>query len=132
MPAYCDDTSVGPITATAIVAAAGNGAEFKNDRHFAAWLGLVPRQHTSGDRRIMMGITKRGDRHLRTLLVHGARAVVRTTRKKTDSYSRWVNDLHERRGHNKAIVAVANKNCTYHLGRAFFGRTLPYQQLTPT
>jgi transposase len=101
---------VGPKTATAIVAAAGNGAEFKNGRHFAAWLGLVPRQRSSGDRRVMLGITKRGDRHLRTLLVHGARAVVRTAKTKTDRYSQWVNDLHERRGHNKAIVAVANKN----------------------
>lgn len=101
---------VGPKTATAIVAAAGDGAEFKNGRHFAAWLGLVPRQHCSGDRRVMMGITKRGDRHLRTLLVHGARAVVRTAKNKTDARSRWANDLHQRRGHNKAVVAVANKN----------------------
>jgi transposase len=101
---------VGPKTATAIVAAAGTGTEFKNGRHFAAWLGLVPRQHSSGDRRIMLGITKRGDRHLRTLLVHGARAVVRTAKRKSDHYSQWVNELHERRGHNKAIVAVANKN----------------------
>lgn len=101
---------VGPKTATAIVAAAGNGAEFQNGRHFAAWLGLVPRQFSSGDRRVMLGITKRGDRHLRTLLVHGARAVVRTAKRKTDRHSRWVNDLHERRGHNKAVVAVANKN----------------------
>jgi transposase len=101
---------VGPKTATAIVAAAGNGAEFSNGRHFAAWLGLVPRQHSSGDRRVTMGITKRGDRHLRTLLIHGARAVVRTAKKKSDRNSQWVNDLHERRGHNKAVVAVANKN----------------------
>lgn len=101
---------VGPKTATAIVAAAGNGAEFHNGRHFAAWLGLVPRQFSSGDRRVMLGITKRGDRHLRTLLVHGARSVVRTAKRKKDRHSRWVNDLHERRGHNKAVVAVANKN----------------------
>ena len=101
---------VGPKTATAIVAAAGDGSEFRNGRHFAAWLGLVPRQNSSGDRRILMGITKRGDRHLRTLLVHGARAVVRVSKRKTDRMSTWVNSLHERRGHNKAIVAVANKN----------------------
>jgi len=101
---------VGPKTATAIVAAAGNGAEFHNGRHFAAWLGLVPRQYSSGDRRVMLGITKRGDRHLRTLLVHGARAVVRTAKRKADRHSKWVNELHERRGHNKAVVAVANKN----------------------
>lgn len=101
---------VGAKTATAVVAAAGDGSEFKNGRHFAAWLGLVPRQYSSGDKHVLMGITKRGDRHLRTLLVHGGRAVVRTAKKKTDAYSRWVNDLCERRGHNKAIVAVANKN----------------------
>ena len=57
-----------------------------------------------------MGITKRGDRHLRALLIHGARTVVRTAKKKSDRNSQWVNDLHERRGHNKAVVAVANKN----------------------
>lgn len=101
---------VGPKTATAIVAAAGNGAEFKNGRHFAAWLGLVPRQYSSGDRRILHGITKRGDRHLRTLLIHGARAVVRAAVRKSDKHSQWVNELRERRGTNKAVVAVANKN----------------------
>ncbi len=68
---------VGPKTATAVIAAAGNGAEFKNGRHLAAWMGLVPRQHSSGNRQILMGISKRGDQHLRTLLVHGARSVVR-------------------------------------------------------
>ncbi len=66
---------VGPKTATAVVAAIGDGSEFKNGRHFAAWLGLVPRQHSSGNRRVLMGITKRGDQALRTLLVHGARSV---------------------------------------------------------
>ncbi|HYI91506.1 MAG TPA: IS110 family transposase [Beijerinckiaceae bacterium] len=101
---------VGPKTATAVVAAVGDGREFQNGRHMAAWLGLVPRQHSSGDRRILMGISKRGDRHLRTLLVHGARAVVRTAASKSDGFSAWVNTLRERRGTNRAIVAVANKN----------------------
>lgn len=78
---------VGPKTATAIVAAIGDGSEFKNGRHLAAWLGLVPRQHSSGDRRRLMGISKRGDRHLRTLLVHGARAVVRVSAHKNDIQS---------------------------------------------
>ncbi|MDZ5454588.1 transposase [Labrys sedimenti] len=64
---------VGPKTATAIVAAVGNGAEFTNGRHLAAWMGLVPRQHSSGNRQRLYGISKRGDRHLRTLLIHGAR-----------------------------------------------------------
>lgn len=101
---------VGPKTATAVVAAIGDGRDFDNGRHMAAWLGLVPRQHSSGDRTILMGISKRGDQHLRTLLVHGARAVVRTAAGKTDRFSQWVNALRERRGTNRTIVAVANKN----------------------
>ncbi len=101
---------IGPKTATAMVAAIGDGSDFKNGRHLAAWLGLVPRQHSSGDRRVMMGISKRGSQHLRTLLVHGARAVVRTAVRKTDSRSLWVNELRQRRGYNRATVAVANKN----------------------
>jgi transposase len=101
---------VGPKTATAIVAAVGDGAEFANGRHMAAWLGLVPRQHSSGDRQVMMGISKRGSQHLRSLLVHGARAVVRTCVGKTDPLNLWVNQLRERRGFNRATVAVANKN----------------------
>lgn len=101
---------VGPKTATAIVAAVGDGAEFKNGRHLAAWVGLVPRQFSSGDRKFLMGISKRGNQHLRSLLVHGARAVVRTAPNKTDPNNQWVNQLRERRGFNRATVAVANKN----------------------
>ena len=101
---------VGPMTATAIVAAVGDGREFDNGRHMAAWLGLVPRQHSSGDRRVLLGISKRGDKHIRTMLVHGGRAVVRTATRKHDPFSRWVNMLRERRGAARAIVAVANKN----------------------
>jgi len=101
---------IGPKTSTAMIAAIGNGCDFKNGRHLAAWLGLVPRQHSSGERRVMMGISKRGSQHLRTLLVHGARAVVRTAVRKTDPRSMWVNELRLRRGYNRATVAVANKN----------------------
>ncbi len=103
-------SGVGPKTATAMVAAVGNGRDFKNGRHMAAWMGLVPRQHSSGDRQVLMGISKRGSQSLRTLLVHGGRAVVRTAAKKTDPRSQWVNQLRERRGYNRAAVAVANKN----------------------
>jgi transposase len=103
-------SGVGPKTATAIIAAIGDASDFRNGRHLAAWLGLVPRQHSSGDRRVMMGISKRGSQHLRTLLVHGARAVVRTASRKTDPRSNWVNELRQRRGYNRATVAVANKN----------------------
>lgn len=116
---------VGPKTATAMIAAIGDGSDFKNGRHLAAWLGLVPRQHSSGDRRVMMGISKRGSQHLRTLLVHGARAVVRTAVRKTDARSNWVNDLRERRGHNRATVAVANKTRTGNMGRASNWRAVP-------
>ncbi|EIP4525635.1 IS110 family transposase, partial [Salmonella enterica] len=89
---------IGPKTATAVVAI-GKGTEFKNGRHFAAWLGLVPRQHSSGDK------------HLRTLFIHGARAVVRVATNNNDGHmNQWVNQLKERRGFNKTTVAVANKN----------------------
>ena len=101
---------VGPKTATAIVAAVGDGAEFTNGRHLAAWMGLVPRQHSSGNRQRLFGISKRGDRHLRTLLIHGARAVVRTSTGRDDARSAWIRHLKARRGAAKTIVAVANKN----------------------
>lgn len=101
---------VGPKTATAVVAAVGDGAEFTNGRHLAAWMGLVPRQHSSGNRQRLFGISKRGDRHLRTLLIHGARAVVRTSAARNDTQSVWIRDLQVRRGAAKTIVAVANKN----------------------
>jgi len=101
---------VGPKTATAVVAAIGDGSEFKNGRHLAAWVGLVPRQFSSGDRKVLMGISKRGSQHLRSLLVHGARSVVRTAPNKTDPTNQWINQLRQRRGFNRATVAVANKN----------------------
>ena len=101
---------VGPKTATAVVAAIGDGSEFKNGRHLAAWVGLVPRQFSSGDRKVLMGISKRGSQHLRSLLVHGARSVVRTAPNKTDPNNQWINQLRQRRGFNRATVAVANKN----------------------
>jgi transposase len=92
-----------------MVAAIGDGADFKNGRHLAGWLGLVPRQHSSGDKRGDDGISKRGSEHLRSLLVHGARTVVRTAPNKRDPHNQWVNELRERRGFNRATVAVANK-----------------------
>ncbi|WP_046867584.1 IS110 family transposase [Microvirga massiliensis] len=100
---------VGPKTATAMVAAIGDGSEFRNGRHLAAWLGLVPSQHSSGDRRVLMGISKRGSQPLRAMIVHGARAVVRTAPGKTDPANQWVNQLRERRGFHRTTVAVANK-----------------------
>ena len=76
----------------------------------AAWMGLVPRQHSSGDRRKLLSITKRGDRYLRTLLIHGARSVVRRSEGKSDGRSLWLNNIKERRNKNIAAVALANKN----------------------
>lgn len=101
---------VGPVTALALVAQVGDASVFKNGRHFAAYLGLVPRQHSSGNKQQLLGISKRGDGHLRRLLVHGARSVLIRTPGKTDSRSRWVESIKERKGHNKAAVALANKN----------------------
>lgn len=101
---------IGPVVATAIVAAVGNGTFFKDGRQLSAWLGLVPRQHSTGGRERLLGISKRGDRYIRTLLIHGARSVVRYAEKKTDPRSRWINGLKARRGTNAAAVALANKN----------------------
>lgn len=101
---------VGPVTATAFVAGVGDARVFRNARQVPAWLGLVPRQASSGDHQTLLSISKRGDRYLRGLLVHGARAVLKTARHKSDRYSRWMCAVAERRGHNKAVVAIANKN----------------------
>lgn len=101
---------VGPLTATALVAAIGDVSIFKNGREMAAWLGLVPRQHSTGGKERLLGISKRGDTYIRMLLIHGARAALRASGKKDDRRSRWVTALAERRGGNIAAVALANKN----------------------
>lgn len=99
----------GPIIAAAVLAAVGSGKQFGCGRDFSAWLGLVPRQHSSGDKVRLLGITKNGDRELRTLAIHGARTVMRWSAQRDDPLSRWVLKLKERRGPNKAVVALANK-----------------------
>ncbi|MEO9651182.1 MAG: IS110 family transposase [Roseobacter sp.] len=101
---------VGPITATALVAAIGDKSCFRNGRQFAAWLGLVPKQHSSGGKARLFGISKRSDRYLRTLLVHGARAVLSRAAGKTDARSQWIGRMRERRHPNVVAVALANKN----------------------
>lgn len=100
---------VGPLIASAFVAELGDPRVFHSGRQVAAWLGLVPRQRSSGGRAVLLGITKHGDAYLRTLLIHGARSVVRVAARHDDPLSRWVCALKERRGVHKAIVAVANK-----------------------
>jgi transposase len=101
---------VGPLIATAIVAAISDGRAFENGRQFSAWLGLVPRQNSSGGRSRLLGISKRGDPYLRTLLIHGARSVVYRAKAKRDKRSLWITDKQQRLGTSKACVAVANKN----------------------
>lgn len=100
---------IGPLTATALVAAVGDATAFKNGRQFAAWLGLVPRQHSTGGKTVLLGMTKGGNCYLRTLLIHGARAVLRVVDRKTDPWSRWLQGVKARRGMNCASVAQANK-----------------------
>lgn len=101
---------VGVLSATALVAAVGDARQFKRSRDMAAWLGLVPRQHSSGGKDRLLGISKRGDSYIRTLFIHGARNVVRWAPGKEDPRSQWVSRLAERRPSNVVSVAVANKN----------------------
>jgi len=101
---------IGPLTATAILAAVPDATHFKNGRQLAAWLGLVPREHSTGGKPRLLGISKRGDVYLRKLFVHGARATLRWVDTKRDDRSRWLKALIARRGKNRAAVALANKN----------------------
>lgn len=104
---------IGPITATAMVATIGDPGMFKNGRQFAAFLGLVPRHDGTGGKIRMKGISKRGDRYMRKLLVHGARAVLRAVSAKPHLRNTWVVKISERSGFNKACVALANKNARH-------------------
>lgn len=101
---------IGLLSATALVAAIGDINVFKNGRELAAWLGLVPRQHSTGGKPTLLGISKRGDSYLRTLLIHGGRTVVRVADKYLDRRNQWVSEIDKRRGKNISAVAVANKN----------------------
>ena len=100
---------VGPMTATAMVASIGDAKSFKNGRQVSAWIGIVPRQHSTGGKQVLLGISKRGDTYLRTLLIHGARAVIRSAERKPDA-DPWLTKLLARRNKNVAAVALANKN----------------------
>jgi transposase len=100
---------IGLLTATALVAAIGEGKDFENGRHLAAWLGLVPRQHSTGGRARLFGISRRGDTYLRTLFIHGARSALRVADRRSDRRMRWAQSIEERRGSNVAVVALANK-----------------------
>ena len=100
---------IGPITASALVASVGQGQDFDSGRQVAAWLGLVPGQHSSGGKAKLLGISKRGDAYLRTLLIHGARSVIQSQARKAQCDG-WVQQVLKRRNKNVATVALANKN----------------------
>lgn len=101
---------IGALTASALIGSIGNASAFKNARQFAAWLGLVPRQHSTGGKEQLLGISKRGDTYLRTLLIHGARAVLRHLKQPAREEQGWLRRLAERRNSNIAAVALAHKN----------------------
>jgi len=116
---------VGPIIATAMLATVGDGRQFRNGRQMSASIGVTPKQHSSGGKERMLGISKRGDAYLRSLLIHGARAVIRTARGKDDPLSKWVTRLADRRHPNVAAVALANK--TARIAWAMLSRQTNYQ-----
>lgn len=103
-------SGVGVLTCSALTASIGNASDFKNGREVSAWLGLTPKQHSSGNKVRLGGISKRGDKYLRSLLVHGARSELNRCADKIDKKSEWAKKLKDRCGHNKACVALANKN----------------------
>jgi transposase len=101
---------IGPLSASALAASIGDAKAFRNGRQLAAWLGLVPRQHSSGGKEQLLGISKRGDTYLRTLLIHGARSVLLTLKRPGAQADGWLARLAARRNANIAAVALANKN----------------------
>jgi transposase len=116
---------VGPIIATAMLATVGDARQFRNGRQMSASIGVTPKQHSSGGKERMLGISKRGDAYLRSLLIHGARAVIRTARAKDDPLSRWVIRIADRKHPNVAAVALANK--TTRIAWAMLSRGTNYQ-----
>lgn len=100
---------IGPVTATALIAAIGNGAAFRKGREFAAWMGVVPREHSTGGKQKLLGISKHGNSYLRKLFIQGARAVLQQRAKQAPALSTWLTHLTGRTHHNVAAVALANK-----------------------
>ena len=99
----------GPLVSSATVAAIGNGAAFRRGRDFAAWVGIVPRQYSTGGKQKLLGISKRGNVYLRRMLIHGARAVLFRVKYDTGGFGQWVHRLAQRAPRNKVVVAIANK-----------------------
>ncbi len=120
---FLEVPGVGPITASIVASDIGNGKGYSKSRDYAASLGIVPGQHSSGDKPIYLGISKRGNRYIRTLLIHGARSVLKNCRGKDDKLNLWLQALIERRGFNKAAVALANKNARILWAMASKGET---------
>jgi transposase len=104
-----DIPGVGPLVATALVAAVGNGAAFTKGRDLAAWLGLVPKQHSTGGKAWLLGISRRGNSYLRRLFVHGARSIVMSLNRDNHAIGKWMSQLEARTHRNVLVVAVANK-----------------------
>jgi len=100
---------IGPIAATALLAAVGDGRQFRRARDLSAWLGLVPREHSTGGKTILLGISKRGNRYVRRLLIHGARSCVTHLNRARDRLGRWLDALQSRMHVNKVTVALAAK-----------------------
>lgn len=100
---------VGSLIATTLISAVGDARHFRNGREMSAWLGLIPKHRASGNRQIIQGISKRGDNYLRTLMIHGARSVLKHADHKTDQRSRWISDKKQQLGGPKTAVALANK-----------------------
>ena len=108
---------IGPITASAIVATVGDATEFKNGRQLAAWIGLVPRQHSSGGKQMLLGISKRGDTYLRTLMIHGARAVIRFAENKAEP-NEWLSKLIGTTQQERGCSGAGEQECPYRVGAA--------------
>ena len=100
---------IGPLVSTALVASVGNAITFRKGRDLAAWLGLVPRQHSTGGRPKLLGISKRGNEYLRRMLLHGARSVMMQVERNSSALGAWITDLSKRKHHNETAVALANK-----------------------
>ena len=122
---------IGPITATAIVAAIGNGAEFRKARSFSAWLGLVPGEYTTGGKQKLLGISKRGSVYLRQLLVHGARAILQCREKQAPGLSAWLEKLVSRAHPNVVTIALANKMARVAWALLSHGETYRPPMLSP-
>jgi len=122
----------GPLVSTATVAAIGNGAAFRRGRDFAAWVGIVPRQYSTGGKQKLFGISKRGNVYLRRMLIHGARAVLLRVKYDTGGFGQWVHQLAQRAPRNKVIVAIANKLARIAWAVLSSGKNYQHQSLQTT